>query len=223
MIRKAIEALKKGEPVLVFDAEGREEETDIVFASQFITHEKIRFMRKEGGGLICTTLPKYKAEILHLPYLHEIFQRSDFEIFRYIGGKVKYDSLPAFSITINHVDNYTGISDMERAKTIKEFAEFISDIENMKNPMEEFGKEFITPGHVHLLISSSLERRKGHTELSTALVELAGLIPSATIVEMLDDDGKSLSKENAKIYAESHGMVFVEGKDIIEEWKKWSE
>ena len=223
MIEKAIESLKKGKPVLIFDAEGREEETDIVFASQFIDHEKIRFMRKEGGGLICTTIPKKKADILHLPYLHEIFQKSNFEIFRYIGGKVKYDSIPSFSITINHVDNYTGISDSERAKTIKEFAEFIENIENMENPMKEFGKEFITPGHVHLLIASTLDKRRGHTELSSTLVEMASLIPSATIVEMLGGDGLSLSKKNAMKYAEENNLVFVEGKDIIGAWEKWSE
>ncbi|NPA75835.1 MAG: 3,4-dihydroxy-2-butanone-4-phosphate synthase [Euryarchaeota archaeon] len=223
MISKAIDSLKKGEPVLVFDAEGREEETDIVYASQFIDSEKIRFMRKEGGGLICTTLPGKKAKILELPYLHEVFENSNFSIFRYISRAVKYDSLPAFSITINHVENYTGISDRERAKTIYEFAKFIGDIEALKDPKKEFGARFIAPGHVHLLISAGLNNRKGHTELSTALVEMAELIPSATIVEMLGDDGYSLSKKDAMHYAREHNLVFVEGKEIQEAWEKWSE
>ncbi len=223
MIEKAIEDIKRGKPVLIFDAEGREEETDIVFASQFIDEAKIRFMRKEGGGLICVTLPKSHAETLHLPYLHEIFERSDFDIFRYLRRDVKYDSLPAFSITINHVDNYTGISDRERAKTVREFAEFLGKVREFENPMEEFGRRFISPGHVHLLISSGLDARKGHTELSTALVEMAGLVPSATIVEMLGDHGYSLSKEEAKEYARNKGLVFVEGHEIIEAWSKWSE
>ncbi len=223
MIERAIEEIKRGKPVLVFDAEGREEETDIVFASQFINAERIRFMRKEGGGLICVTLPKNMADILHLPYLHEVFEKSDFEIFRHIRRDVKYDSLPAFSITINHVDNYTGISDRERAKTIREFAEFLSKAQEFDNPMEEFGRRFISPGHVHLLISSGLDRRRGHTELSTSLVQMAGLIPSATIVEMLGDHGYSLSKEEAMDYAKKNGLVFIEGRDIIEAWSKWSE
>ncbi len=223
VIKKAIEELKKGNPVLVFDAEGREEETDIVFASQFINEEKIRFMRKEGGGLICTTLPREKAKIIELPYLHEVFEKSEFSIFRYISRKVRYDSLPAFSITINHVDNYTGISDRERAKTIYEFARFIENVEELKEPKKEFGARFIAPGHVHLLISAGLNNRKGHTELSTALVEMAGLIPSATIVEMLGDDGHSLSKDDAMHYAKEHNLVFVEGKEIQEAWEKWSE
>ncbi len=223
MIEEAIEEIKKGNPVLIFDAEGREEETDIVFASQFVTPEKIRFMRKEGGGLICTTLPIRIAKIFGLPYLHEIFYKSGYKIFDYVSEKVRYDSLPAFSITINHVDNYTGISDRERAKTIVEFARFVSSVENMENPMAEFGRRFISPGHVHLLISSGLERRKGHTELSTAIMELAGIVPSATIVEILGDDGYSLRKEDAIKFAESHNLIFIEGKDIIKGWQEWSE
>ncbi len=223
MISKAIEDIKKGKPVLVFDAEGREEETDIVYASQFITPEKVRFMRKEGGGLICTTVPDFLASKFGLPYLHDIFEQSGYEIFEYVSKKVRYDALPAFSITINHVDNYTGISDRERAKTIVEFARFIEEVEITNNPMEEFGRRFIAPGHVHLLISSGLERRRGHTELSTALMQMAGVVPSASIVEILGDDGYSLRKEDAKKFADEHGLVFVEGKDIIDAWSKWSE
>ena len=223
MIQKAIESLKSGNAVLVFDAEGREEETDIVFPSQFITHEKIRIMRKDGGGLICTTLPNYIAKKIKLPYLHDIFEHSNFEIFRYLSKKVRYDTYPSFSITINHVDNYTGISDRERAKTIVEFARFISIIDTMEKPMIEFGQRFISPGHVHVLISSGLARRSGHTELSTTLMEMAGLIPSATIVEMIGNDGYSLRKKDAIEYAKSHRFVFVEGLDIQEAWGTWSE
>ncbi len=223
MIERAISAVKNGEIILIFDGEGREEETDIVMASQFITHEKIRFMRKEGGGLLCATLPSNIAKKMGLPYLHELFKNSSYEIFRYLTPHVKYDITPSFSITINHRDNYTGISDRERAKTIKEFAEFIKNIENYKKPSEEFGKRFISPGHVHLLISSKIEKRKGHTELSTSLMLMAGLIPSATIVEMLGNDGYSLSKKDAIKFAEKRKLIFIEGIDIVDAWSKWSE
>jgi len=217
-----MEALKRGEFVLIFDEEGREEETDIVIASQFITPAKIRFMRREGGGLICTTLPQEHAKRIGLPYLHEIFERSGYEIFKYLTPKVRYDSKPSFSITINHKDNFTGIPDKDRAKTIKEFANFLARMNDMEEPMREFGARFISPGHVHLLISSGLDRRRGHTELSTALMLMAGLIPSATIVETLGDDDNSLSKEQAKRFAEKHGIPFVEGREIVEAWSKWS-
>ena len=223
VIEKAIKAVRHGEFVFIYDGEGREEETDIVIASQFITPEKIRFMRREGGGLICTTLPKDCAQKIGLPYLHEIFQKSGYEIFRYLTPTVRYDTMPSFSITINHRDNFTGIPDKDRAKTIQEFANFLARIESMKEPMKKFGKDFISPGHVHLLISSGLENRRGHTELSTSLMTMAGLIPSATIVEILADDGNSMSKKEAKKFAERQGVIFLEGKDILDAWSKWSE
>ena len=223
VIEKAIEALRRGEFVLIFDEEGREEETDIVVASQFITPSKIRFMRREGGGLICTTLPERHAKILGLPYLHEIFEKSGYEIFKYLTPRVRYDSKPSFSITINHKDNFTGIPDKDRAKTIKEFANFLARMESMDDPMKEFGNEFISPGHVHLLIASDLDRRRGHTELSTAIMIMSGLVPSATIVETLGDDDNSLNKEQAKRFAEKHHIPFIEGYEILDAWSKWSE
>ncbi len=223
VIKRAIERLRMGQPVLLFDAEGREEETDIVIASEHMTPELLRFMRKDGGGLICVTVPSSHAEILGLPYLHDLFQNSPYEIFRYLQPEVRYDTRPAFSITINHRSNYTGIPDIERAKTIREFALFIKNIESFENPKIEFGARFVAPGHVHILISSGLKTRQGHTELSTALVEMAGLAPSASIVEMLGDDGYALSKKDALKFAEKHKLVFVEGKDVMEAWERWSE
>ncbi len=221
MIDRAIEELRKGRPILVFDSEGREGETDIVVASQFVTPELIRFMRREGGGLICATIPEEHASRIGLPYLHEIFKRSGFEIFQYLTPEVRYDKEPAFSITINHRSNFTGISDRERARTVRELTRFLEELDSKEEPAREFGREFISPGHVHLLISKGLERRKGHTELTTALMFMARLIPSATIVEMLGDHGRSLSKEEAKVFARENNLVFVEGKEIEEAWKEW--
>ena len=223
VIDRAIESVKQGKFVLIYDEDGREEETDIVIASQFITPAKIRFMRREGGGLICTTLSERHAKVIGLPYLHEIFEKSGYEIFKYLGPQVKYDKKPSFSITINHRDNFTGIPDKDRAKTIIEFARFLEKVERLEDPMREFGKEFISPGHVHLLIASDIKKRHGHTELSTALMIMAGLIPSATIVETLGDDDNSLSKDKAKRFAEEHNIPFIEGHEILEAWEKWSE
>ncbi len=222
-VEKAMKILKNEGFVLIYDGEGREEETDIVIASQFVESENIKFMRKNGGGLICTTLPMEFALKLKLPYLHEIFEKSGLEIFRYLKKDVRYDTSPAFSITINHVDNYTGISDRERAKTIQEFAKFLGEIKTFKDPVAEFGKRFISPGHVHLLIATDISKRRGHTELSTYLMKMAGLIPSAAIVEMLGDDGYSLYKNDAKKFAKTQNIPFLEGHEIVDAWSKWSE
>ncbi len=63
-IEKAIEALKNGEVILIFDGEGREEETDLVVVAEFTTSDKIKTMRQDGGGLICTAIHPQIADKL---------------------------------------------------------------------------------------------------------------------------------------------------------------
>jgi 3,4-dihydroxy 2-butanone 4-phosphate synthase len=86
---------------------------------------------------------------------------------------------------------------------------------------QDFCREFRSPGHVPLLRAAEklLDQRRGQTELSIALAEMAGITPAVTICEMLDDQtGNALSKEDAIAYAERHGLVFIEGKEIMERW-----
>jgi 3,4-dihydroxy 2-butanone 4-phosphate synthase len=86
----------------------------------------------------------------------------------------------------------------------------------------EFGKNFRAPGHIHLLNTSEriLETRFGHTELATALTIMAEMVPSATVCEMMGDDGKALSKAKAAEYGRKHGLRFLVGADIIEAWRE---
>jgi 3,4-dihydroxy 2-butanone 4-phosphate synthase len=224
----AIEALKAGKFVLIYDADGREEETDLVIASEFITPESIKILRKNGGGLICTTMDYPTREKLGLPYLSEVFHEMG-EKYKVLHGlipnDIPYDEISSFSVTINHRDTFTGITDCDRALTISEFAKLIFEANKYENGYAQtlFGERFRAPGHVHLLNSSKelLEARKGHTELATALVTMSGLIPSATICEMMGDDCKALSKTDAKKYADKSGLIFLEGFEIIEAWAKW--
>jgi len=94
-----------------------------------------------------------------------------------------------------------------------------------KLAIDLFGKSFRSPGHVPICSASNdlLKDRSGHTELSVSLMAMANLIPVATGCEMMGDDGYALSKEKAVAYAEEHGHVYLEGKEIIEAWRAWSE
>ncbi len=226
-IDKAIKDLKEGKPILIFDSESREGETDITVASQFVTFETIKMMRKDGGGLICTTLPYNVSQKLGMPYLVDLFKNSNLEIFRLLSPTdIPYDTKSSFSFTINHRKTFTGIPDKDRALTISEFSKIIDlAIKDGPSALSEFGKNFRSPGHVHLLIASKnlLKERLGHTELSMAMAQMAGVIPSTTIVEMMGDDGTSLKKTEAIKYGKLHNFTFVEGKDIIERWNNWSE
>ena len=229
LVTLAIEQLRNGKPILIFDDEDREAETDLVAASEFITPEIIRTFRKDGGGLICTTVPPELRKKLGLPYLSEIFYNNGHKksvLNELIPNDIPYDEISTFSITINHRKTFTGITDKDRALTISEFANLIHGL--LESPDEDalrnFGKMFRSPGHVHLLIASDnlLQKRFGHTELSTAMIFMAELNGSATICEMMGDDGNSLTKAEAKKYGKLHNLPFIEGKDIIEAWKKWS-
>jgi 3,4-dihydroxy 2-butanone 4-phosphate synthase len=228
-IEKALTDLKNGKPVFIYDIDGREEETDIVFASASVKHGDIRFMRQNGGGLICTTVSDDVASKIGLPFLVDVFKtaRAVHEVLRNtLPDALPYDTKSAFSITINHRKNYTGITDNDRAMTVSEFGKLVGEVGKgqVKYPLESFTKAFRIPGHVFLLRTSKelLLDRIGHTELSTAMCIMAGLAPSATICEMMGDDGNALSRPEARKFAESHGCQYLEGLEIQEVWKTWS-
>jgi 3,4-dihydroxy 2-butanone 4-phosphate synthase len=226
-VLNALRDLKEGRIVLVYDADGREEETDMVIASEFVTPDAIRVLRKSAGGLICTTADTRIQKALGLPFLTELFlgMAEHYPVMKNLmPNDIPYDVKSAFGITINHRRTFTGITDNDRALTVKEFAELSKRALTSEDgwAKKEFGKEFRAPGHIHLLNTSEriLETRFGHTELATALVIMAGLVPSATVCEMMGEDGKALSKEGARAYAREHGLVFLEGAEVVDTWKE---
>ncbi len=225
----ALEALQRGEFILVYDAEGREEETDLTIASQFVTPQAVRTLRRDGGGLICTTVDPRAADALGLPYLQEVLAEAEhrYPLLHDLGnGELKYDKRSSFSITINHRDTFTGVTDRDRARTITALAPVIQEalVGVDGRSRQILAEQFRSPGHVFLLRAADdlLEDRRGHTELATALTLMAGLIPSATICEMMGDRGGALAKEEAKKYARDRNLAFLEGKEILEAWRQWS-
>jgi 3,4-dihydroxy 2-butanone 4-phosphate synthase len=228
-VLKAFQELKEGRIVLVYDADGREEETDMVISSERVTPAAIKILRKEAGGLICTTADTRIQKALGLPFMTELFlgMAEHYPVMKSLmPNDIPYDVKSAFGITINHRRTFTGITDNDRALTITEFASLASKALTSEDgwAKKEFGKSFRAPGHVHLLNTSEriLETRFGHTELATALVIMAGLVPSATVCEMMGDDGKALSKKDARAHAKGHGMAFLEGSEIVEAWKEFN-
>ena len=225
-LKDAIEHVRNGKIVLVYDFDDRERETDMTIASQFVTYEALRTMRKDAGGLICTTTPFDVAKELGLPFMSDVFLDDSLKyplLKAMTPNDIPYDSTrSSFGLTINLRRTYTGITDKDRALTILEYARVIFSDMSAEEKIKTIGRDFRAPGHVHLLNTSEkiLVNRKGHTELTTALMILAGVKPSATICEMLGDDGDAMTKEEVKSYAKRKGLVFVEGNDILEAWEK---
>jgi 3,4-dihydroxy 2-butanone 4-phosphate synthase len=227
LIERALQDISKGKLVLIFDSDDRERETDMTVASQFVTPASIREMRKNAGGLICTTAHHDICQKLDMPFLADVLECNHDRhpvLEKLAPNDIPYDTKSAFSITINHRRTFTGITDNDRALTVSEFAKLAKDSYAMtaEEARTAFGKAFRAPGHIHLLNSTPqlLSKRKGHTELATAMMVMAGVTPSATICEMMGDDGNALSKEKAKRYADRFDLCFLEGKDIIEFWKR---
>jgi 3,4-dihydroxy 2-butanone 4-phosphate synthase len=228
-LKQALTDLKNGKFILVFDNESREGETDFVVASQYVTPEAIRRMRKDGGGLIILITSHAIAQKLQLPFLSDLFSdiSAQYPVLKVlVPNDIPYDTKSSFSLYINHRTTFTGITDNDRSLTTRKFADLAKSIETMDttSAMKEFGKEFRSPGHIPICVATEnlLKERKGHTELVVALLQIAGLIPVGSGCEIMGEDGKALSKEDARRYAEKNGLTFLEGKDIVRAWNEWS-
>ena len=222
MIKEALEALKNGEIVLVFDSDNRERETDMIVAAEFMTPKHMTQIRNDAGGLFCIPLSSENSDALGAPFMTDIMEiaSSEYPVLGELNpNDIPYDEKSAFSITVNHRKTFTGITDNDRACTIKELALLCKN-----GKQKEFGKYFRAPGHVTLLRAAKghVLGRKGHTEMSIALMEMAGLTEVAVCCEMMDDKtGGSLPTAEAQKYAEKHGLVFMSGADLIEAYKEY--
>jgi 3,4-dihydroxy 2-butanone 4-phosphate synthase len=219
-IDRALEALRVGNFVLVHDAPGRENEVDMVIAAESVGPKHVATMRRDAGGLICVALHPKIADNFGLPYLTEVYEEASphFNVLQSTRpDDLPYDERSAFSLAVNHRRTFTGITDIDRALTIRELGKLGAHALN--GPMtEEFGRNFRSPGHVPLLRAADglLAERKGHTELAVALAELAGVPPVVVVCEMLDSEtNRSLSLEAASAYASERGLPCLGGGEIV--------
>jgi 3,4-dihydroxy 2-butanone 4-phosphate synthase len=232
-IRDAVESLRNGKFVCIYDADGREEETDLVMAAQYCSWEDVRRLRLDGGGLIFLMVHARISDKLGLPFLADLYYKEGGRwpvLKELIPNDIPYDAKSSFSITVNHRKTFTGITDRDRALTISEFARISEEINGQEITTEKaqrmLGARFRAPGHIPICASSHevLASRKGHTELSVALMRMAGLTPVAVGAEMMgNSEGNALSKEDARAYAEENGFVSLDGEQIIEAWRSWLE
>ena len=224
---EVLDDIRRGKVVLVYDFDNREKETDMTIASEFVTADVLRAMRNDAGGLICTTTPGETARELGLPFLSDVFWNNR-DAYPLLGlmvpNDIPYDNTKSsFGITINHRKTFTGITDGDRAFTIREYVNTIFKDAPAEERIKELGKNFRAPGHVHLLNTTPklLKTRHGHTELCTALMYMAGVKPSATICEMMGDGGLSSSKEKVIEYSKKNNLHFVTGEQVMKAWEEF--
>ena len=219
--------LRNGKPILVFDQKDREGETDIFFSAKYVSNSSIKFLRKNGGGMIFLAAENSASTKLGLPFAHQIYESAgdsnkNFNILeKMLNHSIPYDKKSSFSLFINHKDTFTGISDYDRALTSKSFATVFEESMNLSDSESQklVSDNFRIPGHVPVCIAdlNLLKNRQGHTELIVSLLKSANMNPIAVGCEMIGDDGHSLSPDQAKRWAEDEGYLFLEGRQIIEE------
>jgi len=208
-VDRAVAAFRNGRPVCIHDAADREGETDLVYPAGAVTPEAVARLRNDAGGLVCVALADGVAEAFELP-----FRQGTLEHPAAGDHDLSYDDRSSFSLTVNHRDTHTGITDDDRALTITSLAEAAAA------PAEtEFAARFRAPGHVHLLRAAEglLDQRQGHTEMGVALANAAGVPPAVVVCEMLDDTtGGALTPHDAAAYARDNGLPYIEGTQLVD-------
>jgi 3,4-dihydroxy 2-butanone 4-phosphate synthase len=217
-LEDAIVAFSAGKFVLIHDDKGRENEVDMVIASEFVTPMHVGIMRRNAGGLICTAITNEAASKLGLMYMHDILEHMSVtapNLSKLVFSKAPYGDRSAFSISVNHRDTYTGITDYDRALTINGIAEVCRNIDS--DGQERFSNSFRAPGHVPILIASKglLNHRIGHTELCMYLAQVSGLTHSVVMCEMLDiNTHRALTIDGAQKYARENNILILEGSQL---------
>lgn len=115
---RALEAFGRGDPVLVHDAADREGETDLIYPARSVTADAVVRLRRDAGGLICVALGHEVAEAFDLPFYSEAVDHP-----ATADHDLGYDERSSFSLTVNHRDTYTGITDTDRSTTIRALGE----------------------------------------------------------------------------------------------------
>ncbi len=212
---RAAETLKNGGAILLYDFDNREAEVDLVVHASSITEEKVNFMRRVAGGLICFATTDTLLGSLGLPFMVEALKRAG------LGRLVKrprYGDEPAFSIYVNHVDTATGIRDADRALTIRKLWEVVElAVRDVDKARERFFSDFYSPGHLPIL-GARIGRRWGHTEMAVLLALLSGLSPAVVIVEYLGEDVTPVSLNQAVKVGELIGAPVVRGEEVKRYW-----
>jgi len=191
-VEEAIEAISRGEMVVVVDDENRENEGDLIVAAQRCGPEEINFMVREGRGLVCLAM-----------------ERSDLARLQIEDMVPRNTSLhnTAFMVSVDAASGVTtGISAADRARTVG------VAIDPSSSP-----EDLVRPGHVFPLAArrGGVLTRTGHTEAAVDLARLAGLRPSGVICEIMREDGTMARLPHLREFADSHGLVLTSVEQLV--------
>jgi 3,4-dihydroxy 2-butanone 4-phosphate synthase/GTP cyclohydrolase II len=191
-VEEAVARIARGEQIIVVDDADRENEGDLILASEKVTPEAINFMARFGRGLICVSITGERCDELDLPLMVE---------------KNTSAHGTAFTVSVEvREGTTTGISAHDRAATVRA-------IVNPKTQPNDLQR----PGHMFPLraMRGGVLKRAGHTEASVDLARMAGLTPSGVLCEIMDDDGQMARLPRLEQFAREHGIGILTVADLI--------
>ncbi len=192
-IPEVLEDLRRGEMVVLVDAEDRENEGDLLCAAEKVTPEIINFMATYGRGLICLPLTAEKCDLLGL------YQQT-------VDNTARFGT--AFTISIDAAKGIdTGISAADRAQTV------LATIADNARP-----NDLVRPGHIFPLRASDggVLVRAGQTEGAIDLMRLASLKPAGVICEIMNEDGSMARVPELLKFCEKHNLKIASISKLVE-------
>ena len=193
-IEELIEDIRQGKMVILMDDEDRENEGDLVMAAPMVRAEDINFMATNARGLICLTLHEDRCKQLDLAMMVSADSNNSSH------------STP-FTLSIEAAEGVTtGISAADRARTVQ------AAVASSARPTD-----IVQPGHIFPLKAQpgGVLSRAGHTEAGCDLAKMAGFVPAAVIVEIMNDDGTMARRDDLEIFAEKHDLKIGTIADLI--------
>ena len=192
-VEAALAALRAGRGVLVADDEDRENEGDLIFAAQSMTNEQMAMMIRECSGIVCLCLTDERVRQLALPMIVE-------------ANSSHYQT--AFTVTIEAAQGVTtGVSAADRITTIR------AAIADGAKP-----SDLHRPGHVFPLRARTggVLTRRGHTEATVDLMQLAGLKPFGVLCELTKEDGSMARLPDLVAFGRLHQMPVLTIEDLVQ-------
>jgi len=191
-IERAIDAIERGEFVVVVDDADRENEGDLIIAAEKVTRESMAFMIRHTSGVICLPLEGPRLDELALPLM--------------VANNTE-SQRTAFTVSVDAVHGTTtGISAADRATTVKALLDPRTRAEDLARPGHIFPLRYREGGVL---------KRAGHTEASVDLARLAGCYPAGVLAEVVNDDGTMARLPRLEAFAATHGLQIISIADLI--------
>ncbi|MGF1755622.1 3,4-dihydroxy-2-butanone-4-phosphate synthase [Vibrio makurazakiensis] len=191
-VENALEALREGRGVLLLDDEDRENEGDIIYSVEHLTNQQMALMIRECSGIVCLCLTDAQANQLELPPM--VVDNNS-------------ANQTAFTVSIEaKIGVTTGVSAADRVTTIKTAA----------NPTAK-ASDLARPGHVFPLRARAggVLTRRGHTEGTVDLMQMAGLQSAGVLCEVTNPDGTMAKAPEIVAFGKLHNMPVLTIEDMV--------